>query len=84
LALFWSQRERIGILLTNYTFWSLLWLAFSQNPIAPERGFVAIVALPIGLGFWLAQRPYWRVPLILGFGLMLLGTAVLVAQGGFD
>jgi hypothetical protein len=84
LALFWSQRERIGILLTNYTFWSLLWLAFSQNPIAPERGFVAIVALPIGLGFWLAQRPHWRVPLILGFGLMLLGTAVLVAQGGFD
>jgi hypothetical protein len=81
LYLFWTQRQRLGVLLTNYTFWSLLWLAFSPQPIAPERGFFAIVALPIGLGFWLARRPLWRVPLILGFGLMLGGMAMLVALG---
>ncbi len=81
LYLFWTERQRLGILLTNYTFWSLLWLAFSHQPIAPERGFFAIVAVPISMGFWLARRPYWRVPIVLGFALMLLGAAVLMAQG---
>jgi hypothetical protein len=81
LYLFWRSRQQLGILLTNYTFWSLLWLAFSHQPIAPERGIGAIVAVPIALGFWLARRPHWRVPVVLGFGLMLLGSAVLMAQG---
>ncbi|MBE9030566.1 hypothetical protein IQ266_12580 [filamentous cyanobacterium LEGE 11480] len=81
LYLFWNHRARLGVLLTNYTFWSLLWLAFSQSPLSPERGIFAIVALPIALGFWLAKRPYWRIPVVMGFSLMLFGTAVLVAQG---
>jgi hypothetical protein len=58
-----------------------LWLAFSPGPIAPERGIFAIIAVPIALGFWLAKRPHWRIPIVLGFGLMLLGSAVLMAQG---
>ncbi|MFM2430192.1 MAG: hypothetical protein RLZZ511_1405 [Cyanobacteriota bacterium] len=81
IALFWTQRLRMGVLLTNYGFWSLLWLAFSSHPISPERGFFGIVSLPIALGFWLARRPNWRVPLISGFGVMLLGSAVLLAIG---
>jgi hypothetical protein len=81
LYLCWTERQRLGILLTNYTFWSLLWLAFSPGPIAPERGIFAIIAVPIALGFWLAKRPHWRIPIVLGFGLMLLGSAVLMAQG---
>lgn len=57
LYLFWAHRSQLGVLLTNYTFWSLLWLAFSQHPMSPERGFYAIVGLPICFGLWLAKWP---------------------------
>lgn len=79
--IFWTQRSRLGVLLKNYTFWSLMWVAFSESPIAPERSFFAIVTLPIGCGFWLTQHPLWRIPLLLSFGLILVGTAILMAQG---
>ncbi len=80
LYLFWTQRSKFGVLLTNYTFWSLLWVAFSPSPFAPERDFFAIVALPIGCGFWFAQHRLWRIPILVGFGLMLVGTAILLVQ----
>lgn len=80
LYAFWTQRAKFGVLLTNYTFWSLLWVAFSPSPFAPERDFFAIVSLPIGCGFWLAQHRLWRIPILVGFGLMLIGTAILLVQ----
>ncbi len=83
LAVFWSQRSALGVLLTNYTFWALLWVLFSNNPIAPERGLYAIVALPIGVGIVLTKSPRWIFPVMTGFALLLFGYSVVLAQRGW-
>jgi hypothetical protein len=83
LYVFWSQRESLGVLLTNYTFWSLLWVLFSSSPIAPERGLYSIVALPIGVGLVLVRSPRWIFPVMTGLALLLFGYAVVFAQRGW-
>jgi hypothetical protein len=76
LYLVWSERRSLGPMLRQYAFWSLLWLAFSANPISPERGMFAIAPFTIALGMWLTQNAPWRIPVLTALALMLAGTAV--------
>jgi hypothetical protein len=81
LYLFWRERKALDALLRNHTFWSLLWLIFSLNPVTPERGMMAVVGMPICLGMWLVEQPLWRLPMLVGFGVMLMGMGLYWVQG---
>jgi Gpi18-like mannosyltransferase len=81
ITLLWSERFRLGTVLTHYGFWALALVLLSGSVVSADRYSYAIVSLSLALGLWLSRRPHWGTPILVGSGIILTCMAMRFAQG---